>query len=362
MDVATRSQPKDSKALRDRRCPDYPIWYDAYKEEHDGLENEDTYSIINEAEVKRLGVKPIPSMNILCIKMDAQGSADRAKSRTVVLGNEEDTYWHKNDLYAPVIGKQSIRALVANAVKLGRIAKQCDAKNAFVQSLLPDNEVCVVIPPKGCPFSKPGTYWKLKKTLYGLRRSPRHWYQTFKKALESLGLAACPHEPCVFKGRSPTGGTIYFGTYVDDCIYYGTDDDTEAWFEEELSKKLTIDWMGELSWYLGVLYHWDRTPEGQLTVHMSQEAYIQKMLEDHSAAGNTELTPYRTGLVVDRIPHDGVAKEDKPQLVKRYQSLVGSLNWLSCSTRPDITTAVSLLSRQLQNPSPGHLDAGKHVL
>ena len=188
------------QALRDKKCPDYATWLASYSEEHSGLESQNTYTVIDEAEVKRLGVKPIPSMNILSVKKDEAGKPQRAKSRTVVLGNEEETYWEKNDLFAPVIAKQSSRMLVAHAVSMGRRVKQCEAKNAFVHSTLPDDEVCVVIPPKGCPYSKPGTYWKLNKTLYGLRRSPRYWYLTFKKALEDIGLKMCTHEPCAFTG------------------------------------------------------------------------------------------------------------------------------------------------------------------
>jgi hypothetical protein len=54
------------------------------------------------------------------------------------------------------------------AVGMGRIEKQGDCKNAFVQSRLPDNEKVILRPPNGCPVSKPGDLWLLKKILYGL--------------------------------------------------------------------------------------------------------------------------------------------------------------------------------------------------
>jgi hypothetical protein len=41
---------------------------------------------------------------------------------------------------------------------------------------------------------------------------------------------------------------------------------------------------------------------------------------------------------------------------------VGGFNWLSLSTRPDITPVTSLLAGHLANPSQGHLDHAKHVL
>jgi hypothetical protein len=73
-------------------------------------------------------------------------------------------------------------------------------------------------------------------------------------------------------------------------------------------------------------------------------------------------TPFRSGHVIDRNPHDGRPPTDKPELVKDYQSIVGGLNWISLSTRLDLTGPVSLLATYLHNPSQGHLDSAKYVL
>ena len=44
------------------------------------------------------------------------------------------------------------------------------------------------------------------------------------------------------------------------------------------------------------------------------------------------------------------------------QSMVGSLTWLSMSTRPDIVTVTNLLAKHVRQPSKGHLEAVKRVL
>jgi hypothetical protein len=81
-------------------------------------------------------------------------------------------------------------------------------------------------------------------------------------------------------------------------------------------------------------------------------------MQDCNAVGS----PFRSGMVIDRLTHDGRPPGDKLSLVRDYQKLVGGLNWLGCSTRPDITAAVSLLSRHLTNPSQPHLDSARYVL
>jgi len=349
--------------MMDTTSADYTTWLAAYKEEYDALRKLATYRIIDKAKVDRLGVTPIPTMNILSVKPDSTGNPLRAKSRTVVLGNEEERCWEKTDVYAPVIGKTSARAFVANGIAMGRITKQADAKNAFCHPSLPEDEICVVTPPKGCPFSKAGEYWLLQKTLYGLRQSPRHWYKALSGALSEIGLKPCPHDPCIYTGKAPNGSTIYVGIYVDDVIYYGTDDNAELWFENELRKHITVDFMGAVSWYLGVYYEWSKTTDGRLSVHLSQESHVHKLLDKEQLVDcNPASTPYRSGTPIDRIPHDGVSPARKPALIKRYQSVLGGCVWLSTNTRPDITACVSLLASHIQNPSEGHLQAARHLL
>jgi hypothetical protein len=74
----------------------------------------------------------------------------------------------------------------------------------------------------------------------------------------------------------------------------------------------------------------------------------------------TPSTPLCSSFVIDRIPDDSIPVERKARLVKKYQSLVGGLLWLR--SRPDISTAVSLLSCYSHNPSTGHYEATKRVL
>ena len=66
----------------------------------------------------------------------------------------------------------SLWLVVSSAVERRHKLKQADYKNAFCNLTLPDDEVTIIRPPLGNPDAQPGEYWLLKKTLYGLRRSP----------------------------------------------------------------------------------------------------------------------------------------------------------------------------------------------
>jgi hypothetical protein len=77
---------------------------------------------------------------------------------------------------------------------------------------------------------------------------------------------------------------------------------------------------------------------------------------------NALRSPYRSGLTIDSIARDNITPDNKPEIIKPFQRMVGGLNWLSISTRPDLPVSMSLLSQFMQNPSSGHILAGKRVL
>jgi hypothetical protein len=158
------------------------------------------------------------------------GIPTQAKSCIVILGNLEKRSWTKADCFSPVISIPMIRFLTASAVQNGWMLKQADCKFAFIRASLPSEEHTIVKPPVGCPFSKPKHYGRLKKSLYGLRRAPRHWYIKLRTVLKSpeIGLRSCPHDPSLFHGTLiPGNPPIYVAIYADDIIFFSLDDEVE---------------------------------------------------------------------------------------------------------------------------------------
>jgi len=122
--------------------------------------------------------------------------------------------------------------------------------------------------------------------------------------------------------------------------------------------------MGQVSHFLGIEFTLHRHDNGHLSVNLMQQSFTENLLETLGLLSNstsTFTTPYRPGLSIDTIPTIDMPALERDKLRLQYQSLVGSLNWLAHTTRPDISTAVSLLAQHQSNPSPGHLDAAHYV-
>ena len=203
---------------------DRETWDSSYREEYEGLAHCNTYKIISQEEYKRLKHKVkgiLPTMAIATIKKDGEGNPVRAKYRIVALGNMDPHPWSKQDCFAPVLSQMELRLLISIAVKLKTLPKSGDVSQAFVQSNLPPNETYICRPPVGCPITPKNSYWQLLKTLYGLKRSPKHWYELAKKILLEIGFQQCKHSPCIFIGQLiPRQAPVYLGLYVDDFIFF----------------------------------------------------------------------------------------------------------------------------------------------
>ena len=226
---------------------DRTIWLASYLEELQSLIDMNTFDVITAAQyrdlVEKHGIKAIPTMNVFTIKYDGHGDPVRAKSRIVVLGNLDTQDYSKSDVYAPVASHYAVRFILYLAIRLNRPVKQGDCKNAFVQSKL--LEIIVVRPPVGCPYSKPGSFWLLNKSLYGLRGAPRYWFNLINAALKELNLFPCAHEPCFYFGHPlPGHPPLYLVIYVDDFIYFSESLEVERHFEKLLpGKVIVVSWM-----------------------------------------------------------------------------------------------------------------------
>ena len=359
--------------------PDRETWLASFREEKSGIESQDTYVKIGLPEYRALRAKgvprAIPTMCVLSIKKDEMLNPLRAKSRIVVLGNHEDRVWSKPEKYAPVLRPDTMRLLVSMAVERRRTLKQGDCKNAFCQGILPDDEITVVKPPIGDPDATKDEYWLLKKTLYGLRRSPRHWYNKIKAVLHSIGLRQNASDPCMFTGSIidpsnpaadiPTA-PLTIGLYVDDFIYFSEDPTVERRFEELLSSLVTVDFMGTVDWFLGTHFQWSSYKDN-VSVHLSQTGFAAHLVENnnvHDRNITPDATPYRSGLPIDACPESDES-DDCPALIerkKKYQSVVGSIGWLAQSTRPDLAPTHSFLSSYNNKPSRSHWNAALYAL
>jgi hypothetical protein len=162
----------------------------------------------------------------------------------------------------------------------------------------------------------------------------------------------------------PDKPPIYLVLYVDDFVYFSADPAVERSFEQQLSSKIKVDFMGAAEWFVGIKFDWSYSSDGHVDCRLSQEAYVHVIVESMGltdASVSPKMTPFRSGYPIDAIPSRDMTSEERAPLIAKMRSWCGIFNWLSQVTRPDITTMVSLLASHQCTPSPGHLDAAKYL-
>jgi hypothetical protein len=63
-----------------------------------------------------------------------------------------------------------------------------------------------------------GKVCRLKKSLYGLKQSPRAWFERFGKAVTSYGFLQSQGDHTIFYKHSNSSNVVILIVYVDDII------------------------------------------------------------------------------------------------------------------------------------------------
>ena len=148
--------------------------------------------------------------------------------------------------------------------------------------------------------------------------------------------------------------------YIDDCIYFSEPAEVEQVFEDKLHKAIDgkISFMDNVSHFLGIKFSHHTHHDGNKSILLTQTAFIVSLANMLNInEDKTVQTPYRSGLPIDKLPpgHPPYHPED----INLTRRIVGSLLWLSQSTRPDIARITNMLSSYQTIPSPAHIQAEK---
>jgi len=146
----------------------------AVEEEIRALENNNTWVLTPLPS----GKNPVGCKWIFTLKYKADGSVHRFKARLVAKGFTQSYGIDYQETFAPVAKLNTVRVLLSLAVNQDWPLYQLDVKNAFLNGDL-EEEVYTIIPPGLENRSNRELVCKLKKSLYGLKQSPRAWFDRF---------------------------------------------------------------------------------------------------------------------------------------------------------------------------------------
>ena len=283
------------------------------------------------------------------VKRYPDSTVKKLKARFCVRGDTQVEGVDFFDTYAPVVQWSTVRLLLILSILLNLQTCQVDYTAAFVHAPIdmeedvPDSaksgkDVYVEMP-KG--FRKPGTVLRLKKSLYGLRQSPRNWFLHLTKNLEKIGFKQMTDiDPCLFISKK-----VVLVSYVDDCVLAAKNqEDIDEVIEALRNAELELEKESDVAGFLGV----DIKHQSDGSIKLSQPGLAMRVVEALNLDGQfPKATPATDVLPLDP---DG----DPPHGTYGYSSVVGMLMYLMRHTRPELAFAVSQVARFTHNPKRSH--------
>jgi Reverse transcriptase (RNA-dependent DNA polymerase) len=272
------------------------------------------------------------------------------KARLSVHGGQQEfgvNYW---ETYAPVVTWAAIRIVLV----LVLLYKWSSVQNNFVLAYPQADVECdlyMKIPKDfvidGC--TRKTHALKLIKNLYGQKQAGWVWNQHLHSALLEIEWKQSRADDCLYYKNK-----VVFVVYVDDGILVSPDDNQLQVELSALREKFNISVEGSISDYVGV--NVERTEDGK--IHMSQPKIIRSILKELNFNDDTKekSAPAYSSTVLK----DG-KKNEAHNADWNYRRVIGKLNFLCASCRPELSCAVHQCARFSADPRTNHTEAVKRI-
>lgn len=335
------------------RQPDRSQFIEAMKKEVDGQISNGNFALVHIDDVPK-NASILPAVWAMRRKRRIEtGEIYKWKARLNIDGSKQIkgvNYW---DTYAPVASWSIIRLLLILVITKQWKTRQIDYVQAYTQADAETDLLYMKIP-KGFTIDNGNAkdyVLSIKKNIYGQKQAGRVWNKHLVQKLKMAGFRQSTVDECVFYH----GNCIYM-LYTDDSILAGpTDEELDQVVNQMKNVGLDLTVENAVDEFLGVKI--SKRPNGEF--ELTQPQLIKNILQDL------------------RLTNDNVSKKPTPactsQILRRhtesddfdkhfdYRSVVGKLNYLEKSTRPDISCAVHQCARFVSDPKMEHGKAIKHI-
>ncbi|KAG8474611.1 hypothetical protein CXB51_031247 [Gossypium anomalum] len=328
-DIDANQEPSNcSEAIS---CEDSEKWMFSMQEEMESLHKNKTWDLVKLPK----GKKTVCCKWVFKNKEGTPGVEEpRYKARPVAKGYSKIPGVDFTDVFSPIVKHSSIRAMLGIVTMHDLELEQLDAKTVFLHRELKE-DICMQ-QPEGFTVSEKEDYvCLLKKSL--LR------FETITKA--------------VVQEKNSDGSFVYLLLYVDDMLIAAKDKGEIRKVKTQLSEEFEMKDLGPAKKILGVEIIRDRKAS---KLYLSQKGYIEKVLcRFNMQSAKPVSTPL--GAYFRLSSAFSPQSDDEIEYMSHvpYFSAVGSLMYAMVCSRPDLSYAVSAVSRYMANPDGviGYVDA-----
>ena len=149
----------------------------------------------------------------------------------------------------------------------------------------------------------------------------------------------------------------YIARYVDD-LAIASKNPQEIVDELQGKHKLKLKGTGPITYHLGCDFFRDK--EGVLS--MCPKRYIDKIVVNYEQMFGCKPKVYSSPLEKNDHPELGTSGELDVEGIRKFQALIGAIQWAVSIGRLDMATAVMTLSKFRVAPRVGHMERAKRII
>ena len=322
-------------------------WRDSEELEMKQLFEYETFEDLGKGAPIPDGYQKIPCHMVYAVKHDG-----RHKSRLVAGGHRTTT--PTESIYSGVVSLPGIRMITFLAELNELELWGTDIGNAYLESYT-NEKICFVA---GGEFGEyAGHTFIIKKAQYGLKSSGKRWHDRLFDVLRSMGFTPSKAEADIWM-HDCGDHYEYVACYVDDLMIASKKPQAIIDALEGNPNNFKLKGTGPMTFHLGCDFF--RDDDGTLCV--GPRKYIERMcLQYESLFGSKPKTNVTSPLEKNDHPELDTSPLLEEDGIRKYQSLIGVLQWTITLGRFDIATAVMTMSSYRVAPRAGHLDRLKRI-
>ncbi|CAN3503153.1 Retrotransposon Gag-Pol polyprotein [Diutina catenulata] len=294
-------------------------------------------------------------------KFEADGTCHMVyKSRLVIRGDRQTPATY-DETFAPTLTLEMLRLFLVFALEEDMELYQTDVDTAFLNAEI-DSDIFIRVP-AGLSQDYPRQHGKtpllrLRKAVYGLKQSSRLWYQCLHNFLLSNGFVDSAAADSLYVRVHDGRVVVALAVFVDDIVIAARSTFLRDETLDLLRSRFGIKDLGP--------------PRSILKINLTirpDEIYMDKCKYIDEIAAKFSIVPGNRG---SPLPPNWYFHPSRfplalrPSLYKKrvhlMRSMIGCLNHLATTVRPDISYAVSQLAKYVTYPHDDILEATRGVM
>ena len=97
-----------------------------------------------------------------------------------------------------------------------------------------------------------GRALRLLKSMYGMTNFGKLFADELTECLLEAGLIQSQCQMYIYYKYAPDGSKMVVLFYVDDCVYWYTNEDLGIWFVDTLGKRFRLKFLGYAHWFMSI--------------------------------------------------------------------------------------------------------------